>query len=143
MKSREEVRAIAGVGLEDDRYANESGAFSKGKAAKIRHVTLVSLEAIAEANAANNETQFSPEETRRNLVTTGVDLNQLVDQEFQVGSVRMRGTELCKPCARPSNLSGKPGFKDSFENKGGLRAEILNDGDIKKGDTIQVFSKDS
>ncbi len=132
MQSADTVQAIAGVGLEGDRYANETGAFSKGKAEKVRHVTLIESEAIAGSD-------FLPSETRRNLVTTGVDLNPLVGQEFQVGSVRMRGTELCDPCARPSKLSDKPGFKDSFENKGGLRAEILNDGTIQRGDEIQVF----
>lgn len=135
MESRSEVQAIEGLGLEGDRYASGIGAFSKGKKEKIRHVSLIESEAI-------EGTGFSAEQTRRNLITTNIDLNALVGQEFQVGSVRMKGTELCKPCVRPSILSGREGFKDTFDNKGGLRAEILSDGDIKVDDQIHIFSKD-
>ena len=137
MQSQDTVHAIAGVGLAGDRYARGTGAYSKSKRETIRHVSLVSEEAIKEANKENG-TNFTPRETRRNIVTRGIDLNELVGQEFYVGNVRMRGVELCDPCARPSALSHKPGFEPAFRQRGGLRAEILSDGDIAINTLIQT-----
>ncbi len=133
----ETVQAIAGVGLEGDRYALGIGAFSKGKRQVIRHVSLVGLEAIEESNTLAEE-PFLPSETRRNIVTSGIDLNELVGESFYVGDVEMRGVELCDPCGRPSKLAGKPRFQDAFENRGGLRAEVLSSGLIAVHDTIRV-----
>jgi MOSC domain-containing protein YiiM len=140
MQSQERINAIAGIGLEGDRYARGTGAYSKSKREVIRHVSLVSQEAIDAANTANGTT-FTAAETRRNILTEGIDLNELVGQEFSVGGVRMKGVGLCDPCARPSALSGKPGFEPAFRQRGGLRAEILTDGDIILGDTIQSNHK--
>lgn len=134
MQSLEQVRALSGVGLEGDRYALGLGTFSK-KSLKIRHVSLVGREAIVAANEAAG-TGFTPAETRRNLVTEGVDLNELVDRLFTVGDILMFGVELCDPCSHPSNLSGKPGFKDAFYNRGGLRAQIMSSGLITLGDSV-------
>lgn len=131
------VTALAGKGLEGDRYAEGKGVWSKTRP-KIRHVSLIAQEAIQAANSEALES-FSAEDTRRNIVTQGVDLNSLVGRTFWVGGVEMRGTELCHPCERPSKLSDKEGFKDAFVNRGGLRAEIMNDGEIKIGDPIVVL----
>lgn len=93
---------------------------------------------------ANNElgTSFSPAETRRNLLTEGVDLNALVGECFMVGAVKMRGVELCDPCARPSNLAGKDGFETAYRKRGGLRAEILTSGVISCGDQVLLLPKE-
>lgn len=137
MISVNSTTAIAGLGLSEDRYSTGKGAYSKSKIKKIRHVSLISIEAIEEANR-ELATPFLPEETRRNILTQGIDLNSLVGKEFTVGVVKMRGTELCDPCKRPSILAGKSDFDSAFENKGGLRAEILSDGEIKVGDEILI-----
>lgn len=137
IQSQQTVHAIAGVGLKGDRYARGTGAYSKSKREVIRHVSLISQEAIDGANAANGA-DFTAAETRRNIVTEGIDLNQLVGQEFSVGGVRMRGIELCDPCARPSVLSGKPSFEPAFRQRGGLRAEILSNGDISVNSVIKT-----
>lgn len=139
MQAQTKVHAIAGKGLEGNRYARGTGAYSRSKREVIRHISLVSQEAIDAANAENGTT-FTPAETRRNIVTQGIDLNGLVNQEFSVGGVRMRGVELCDPCARPSALSHKSGFEPAFRQRGGLRAEILSNGDIAVEDPIQVIS---
>jgi len=132
------TRAVVGRGLEGDRYYNGTGAYSRSKSGKIRDVSLIAAEAISTAEF-ECATGFFFAETRRNLVTFGVDLNSLVGREFRVGEVLMRGTELCDPCNRPSKLSGKGGFKEAFASRGGLRAEILNDGDIRQGDAVVVL----
>lgn len=147
MQRLDEVQAIAGVGLEGDRYAAGIGAWSgvqrKGQDV-IRHVTLFSAEVVGEANIgkrARGEPEFRPEDTRRNLLVAGINVNGLVGQEFSIGQVRMRGAELAEPCARPSKLSGKPGFQEAFENGGGIRAEILSTGQMRAGDVIEIFRR--
>jgi MOSC domain-containing protein YiiM len=133
-----EAMAIAGKGLENDRYGLGTGAFSKN--AKIpMHVTLIEQETIHAVNNEPDYSSFTPAQTRRNILTRGVRLNNLVGLEFGIGEdVIMKGIELAAPCGRPSKLSGVPGFKEAFENRGGLRAEILNSGLIAVGDTIRV-----
>lgn len=143
MTSIEEVMAIAGVGLDGDRYALGIGAYSKSKIPKVRHVSLISREAIRQAN--NDLTQplqdVSDLEfmTRRNLVTEGVDLTELVGEPFSIGSISLRGVEVCEPCKRPERLSSEvAGFNVAFQNsRGGLRAEILSSGLILVGDVIR------
>lgn len=131
MQSRERVRALAGWGLEGDRYAMGLGAFSSDKRQVIRHVTLIEEEAISESD-------FSAEETRRNIVTRGINLNELIEVRFVVDEVWMRGVELCDPCGRPSKLSDKPGFKEAFDDRGGLRAEVLSSGIIEVNAPVYV-----
>jgi len=141
MERQESVFATAGAGLEGDRYARKRGAYSLVRTEVPRHVTLISDEAFAEANdwlRDKGMTTFDRAETRRNIYTYGVDLNALVGREFLVGEVRMRGVELADPCHRPSALSGKKGFKEAFAGRGGLRAEILSDGDIEVGTEISL-----
>ncbi|MBI4090093.1 MAG: sulfurase [Candidatus Kerfeldbacteria bacterium] len=132
------VNALAGLGLEGDRYALGQGAYSKAAREAIRHVTLFGAEAL---EAANRElsASFAPHETRRNILTEGIELNNLIGREFLVGPVRMRGLELCDPCGRPSKLAAKEGFATAFLNRGGLRAEILSSGPISPGDPIAVL----
>ena len=97
-------------------------------------------EAIDAANAmllVREMPQFLPSDTRRNILTEGIDLNALVGVEFVFGSIVFRGTELADPCHRPSALIQKMGFKAVFEGRGGLRAEPLTDGELCIGDEFQ------
>lgn len=123
-----------GVGIIDDRYALGRGVFSQSKP-KIRHITLFEEEALEEANR-DRAIPFRPSDTRRNIMTYGVQLNNLVGKKFLIGSITMRGTELCHPCDRPSHLAGITGFRRRFDNRGGLRAEVLDSGLIVIGDVI-------
>lgn len=135
----ESVRAIAGVGLENDRYSvrdgTNQGTWKKNPAH--RHVSLIELEVIARVNARLVR-PWAMRETRRNIQTLGVRLNDLVGKEFLIGEVRVRGTGLCHPCIKPSALSGKLDFEKLFEGFGGLRAEILTSGLITIGDKITI-----
>lgn len=121
------IRAVPGKGLEGDRNFDDDNP----KAA----VTLIEIEAI-EALARDYKTELAPAESRRNIVTRGIALNHLVGVEFSVGGVRMRGTELCEPCnylASKTTQRVLPGLI----HRGGIRAEILSEGAIHVGDTIQ------
>jgi MOSC domain-containing protein YiiM len=134
MRGVAEIRAIAGVGLEGDRYATRTGTFS-AKPKPGRQVTLVEAEAI-EALERELGLKLAPGETRRNLVTRGVALNHLVGREFQVGAVRLRGHELCEPCGDLARMTGKPQILPGLVHRGGLRAEIIEGDMIRVGDLI-------
>lgn len=135
MEARDVVRAIAGKGLEGDRYAVEAGKFSGTRVEDAqRAVTLIEREAVLGA-VEEHGIELSEQETRRNLVTEGVRLNGLVGQEFVVGDVRFRGFDLSHPCAYLEEHT-RPGVRKALIDRGGLRAEILADGEIQIGDRI-------
>jgi MOSC domain-containing protein YiiM len=132
MESRTEVRAIAGAGLEGDRYATRTGEFSDREGAG-REVTLIAREAIAAANAA--EVTIGEGESRRNLVTEGVDLDDLIGKQFTVGDVVLLGVRDCPPCAYLEELTGQP-VRRALRGRGGLRADIVRAGTLRVGDAI-------
>src|SRR5437867_195223 len=133
MRSVQTVRAIAGKGLEGDRYFKASGTYSD-RPGPAREITLIESEAI-EAMARDNELVISPGEARRNVITRGVPLNHLVGREFVVGGVRLRGIRLCEPCSHLEGLTRR-GVLAGLIHRGGLRAQILVGGEIRVGDPI-------
>jgi hypothetical protein len=139
MKACAEVRALAGRGLDGDRYATGQGSYSQAKRQVIRHVSIIEREAIEAANeelARRGLVPFEPSETRRNIVVEGADVYALLGREFSIGDVRLRGIEPTRPCHIPSAAANKTGFKEAYSNRGGVRAEILSDGIISLGDAI-------
>ena len=129
----DEVRAFAGRGLEGDRYFSEQGTFSDTPGGG-RQVTLIEAEAIDDV-VRDSGRSLEYKDARRNIVTRGVALNDLVGEEFLVGDVRMLGVRLCEPC----NHSFPDGnVKKALVHRGGLRADILSDGVIRTGDIIQA-----
>ncbi|RMF92896.1 MAG: MOSC domain-containing protein [Nitrospinota bacterium] len=137
MTAVQEVRAVAGKGLEGDRYFKQTGTYSH-KHGPDREVTLIEMEAI-EALQRDYGITLDPGNSRRNIVTKGVALNHLVGQEFRVGEVTLRGIRLCEPCGHLEELTQK-GVMQALVHRGGLRAQILTDGTIRVGDTIQEIA---
>jgi len=141
-----QAEIIAGEGIVGDRYALGLGAFSKTKL-KIRHISLIALSAIENANGqlhAKQQAFFREGDTRRNLVIKGIseeELNGLVGKIFYLGGIAFKGTELCEPCQRPANLLKRLDFMNAFENRGGLRAEALDSGTISHGDSLTYSSE--
>src|SRR5437868_14776202 len=84
----EQVRAVAGAGLEGDRYARGKGSFSRWPGAG-RQVTLIESEVI-ESVAADHALDLGSGRSRRNVVTRGVRLNDLVGKRFRIGTVLFR-----------------------------------------------------
>src|SRR5215471_10328818 len=105
MSSVGEVRAVPGKGLEGDRYFSGVGTFSAPN--PDREITLIAKESL-EAFEREHKIELKPAETRRNLVTSGVALNDLVGEEFQVGAVTLKGLRLCEPCDYLQSLTPKP-----------------------------------
>ena len=126
------VEATAGVGLAGDRYARGDGFWPDD--GESRDVTLIEAEAIE--NLAEHGITLEPGESRRNITTRGIRLNELVGREFTIGGVRARGTELCEPCTHLVAMTGKPLLKP-LVHRGGLRADLLTSGPISVGDAIE------
>jgi len=135
MQSVKRVNAIAGRGLEGDRYDNLSGTYSNHPGDG-RHVTLIESEAL-DALGREYQIQLEPGLVRRNIVTRGVALNHWVGREFRIGAVILRGTRLCEPCVHLDKLS-QSGTMRGLIHRGGLRAEIVVGGIIAVGDPIVV-----
>ena len=133
MRAVARVRAIAGVGLEGDRYATGTGTYSPDPRTD-RHLTLIEAEEI-EALAERDGIVLEPGETRRNVTTRGIRLNDLVGRRFRVGGIECEATRLCEPCQGLTDHIGKPVLKP-LAHRAGLRALILTDGEIALGDEI-------
>lgn len=144
MQSANSAKLNAGIGIEGDRYAMGTGAYSATVPAKVRHISLISLSGIETANdwlRAGDEPAFEASETRRNIALEGItaaELNNLVGRRFQLGKIQMLGTELCTPCERPAQLLSRPSFMDAFEGRGGIRAEVLSSGILSIGDQLST-----
>jgi MOSC domain-containing protein YiiM len=129
-----EVVAIPGAGLEGDRYALKVGTFYKPE--PDYELTLIEAEAI-EALRRDYQVELAVGDARRNIVTRNVPLNHLVDREFAIGEVRIRGIRLCEPCDHLQKLTGKPLIRGLL-HRGGLRAQILTAGTIHVGDEVSI-----
>jgi hypothetical protein len=122
----ESANAIAGHGLEGDRYRDGRGTFSgPGRGYQL---TLVEAEVL-------DELELPWEEARRNIATRGIDLNALVGRRFTVGAVECIGRRLAEPCAHLERVS-RPGLLRPLVHRAGLRADILSSGTIALDDPV-------
>lgn len=129
MQYVDNVRAIAGAGLEGDRYAAGEGSFNKGRKGR-RQVTLINNIFFAGSG-------FTHVESRRNIAVKGVELMWLIGRDFQIGEAIFRGVTYCDPCLRPSKLARKnESFQRAFFDCGGLVAEVIQDGLVKVKDAV-------
>jgi len=136
MRTVADAECVAGRGIADDRYFFGTGTFSPSAKKPSQEVTLVEIEEVERFNARSGA-DLRPEHLRRNLVTRGISLNDLVGRRFAIGSVVFEGIRLCEPC---SYLAGKtrPDVLQGLVHKAGLRAAIVEGGTIRVGDAIQV-----
>jgi MOSC domain-containing protein YiiM len=134
MVSVPEARAFADRGLEGDRFFRESW-----KAAKRpdKAISLIEEETL-EAAAAELRTEIFGDKSRRNIVTRGVPLLELLDREFTIGGVLLRGIRLFEPCGHLEKVAKIPGISRALEHRSGLKAAILSDGMIRVGDPIAL-----
>jgi MOSC domain-containing protein YiiM len=116
-------------------HGSNSGKASHGE----REITLIEVEnvealhrGVVNADGQTRGTELSPDETRRNIATSGVPLDGFVYQEFWVGEVLRRSTRLCEPCRHLEDLTQK-GVLARLIHRGGLRARILTEGTSRVG----------
>jgi len=125
----ERIRVFAGGGLVGNRYF-----FGNGDAPPGRAVTLIAAEAL-EAFTQETGIELSAAESRRNVLTRGIDVNALVGKRFRVGAVECVGVELCEPCSHMQSLT-RPGVLKGMVHRAGLNADIVTDGEIAVGDSV-------
>ena len=118
-----EVECAAGQGIRGDRYFDFKDDY-KGQ------ITFFSLEVFEELCNALQLQDCSPAATRRNVITRGVNLNNLVEMQFEVQGVHFRGIEECRPCYWMERAL-TPGAYEFLKGRGGLRAKILSDGRLR------------
>ncbi len=133
MSSVDSVKAVAGMGLEGDRYYRPH---EDPESHPDEEITLIESEAIAAAQA-ETDVVFGPEDTRRNIVTSGVRLDDLVGQSLSVGEVVVEAIELNPACAYLVKITGKR-FLKQLVHRGGIRGRIVSTGVISRGDIIRT-----
>ena len=124
----ERVEAHAGKGLAGNRYYFDDGA------APGRALTLIAAEAI-ESFTDETGIPLAADESRRNVLTRGIDVNALVGKRFRIGDVECEGVELCEPCTHLQAMT-RPGVLNGMVHRAGLNADILSDGEIAVGDAV-------
>ena len=117
------IECVAGLGIRDDRYFDFKNNY-KGQ------ITFFSLEVFGELCAMLGLRDCSPASVRRNVMTRGVDLNELIGEDFEIQGMRFYGTEECRPCYWMDRAIA-PGAEKFLKGHGGLRAKILTDGQLR------------
>jgi MOSC domain-containing protein YiiM len=133
MRSVTEVHAVADGGLQGDRYFNGTGYYSPFD---VCQVTLIAREAIEEINREFG-LDLTAGEHRRNIVTEGIDVHDLLDHRFRVGDALLEGTRPRPPCAHVEQLNEQDGVARALKNgRGGICADVIESGRIGVGDSI-------
>ena len=142
MEERREVEAVAGRGLRGDRYFEGRGLWNfldqdpDREVAEASEVTFIESEALA-AVGREAGIEVPPGAHRRNVTTSDVPLNHLVDRRFVVGETVCEGVQLCEPCGYMQSLVGEAGLADALVHRGGLNARVVESGRIVVGDGVE------
>ena len=130
IEKKETIEVIASKGIIGDRYFHDFNGDRE-------QITLIESENIDYYNKTFN-TNFNYLQFRRNIVTKGIELNDLVGKNIFVGRIKLKVTDLCRPCKNLQTKLNKKNIIKEFLRRGGLRCEILSSGSIKVGDKIKV-----
>ena len=129
MKNVNEIETVKGKGILNDRYFKHNNH-------KKCQVTLIEIENISFYNQISC-TNILPKDFRRNLITKGIKLNELVGFEFFIGEVKVKAHDLCRPCKNLQETLKQKDLVKEFLKKGGLRCEVLKSGKVSVGDKIE------
>ena len=139
MIAKEEIEAVDYRGLRGDRYFKEKGIWNEWEDqehTEASNVTFIEAEAIEEVRGEYG-ISLEDGEHRRNITTRDVALNHLVGEQFRVGDALVEGVGLCSPCGYMQGLVNKGKVAEALKHRGGLDANILKAGLIKRGDIIK------
>ena len=131
IEKKETIEVVASKGIVGDRYFHDFNGDRE-------QITLIESENIDYYNNTFS-TKFTYLEFRRNIVTKNIKLNDLVGKTIQVGEIKLKVNDLCRPCKDLQQRLGKSNIIKEFLRRGGLRCEILSSGNIKIGDKIIVL----
>ena len=127
------IQVIAKKGIVNDRYFNENSDSDEDT-----QITLIEQENIDYYNNISH-TNIPYINFRRNIITSGINLNDLVGKEMLIGDVRMKGHRLCNPCKYLQDKLVQDNFVKKLLNRGGLRCEILSNGRISVNSEITIL----
>ena len=130
MKNVYSVESVAGKGLLNDSHFKEDNE-------KKSQITLIEIENINHYNQISRAS-ILPKDFRRNIITKGIKLNELVGSEFFIGEVKVRAHDLCRPCKYLQESLNQKNLVKELLRRGGLRCEILISGKISIGDEIKL-----
>ena len=122
LEAADAVEVKTGAGIAGDRYGDKD-------------ITLFEAEAIEDLKT-DTGIELKPGEIRRNVMTRGISLNDLLGHRIRVGEVEAVVTELCHPCSHLQKLT-QPGVLRGLVNRGGLNADVVDGGAIRVGDQIE------
>ena len=131
MESMNSIQVVANKGIVNDRYFKENND-------KNNQITLIESENVDYYNKISG-TNFIPTDFRRNVITKGISLNKLVGKEILIGEVRVKIHDLCEPCRYLQELLGEKNLVKKLLNRGGLRCELLTNGNINVNDPIKIL----
>ena len=138
MEEVERIEAVARQGLRGDRYMKGTGYYSGMDECE---VTFIESEAIEEINE-EFDIDLSDGRHRRNVVTRGVSVHDLLNEQFSVGDVTFEGTRPRPPCVHVEQVAGENGVSRALKNKrGGICASVVEDGEIHVGDAIEALGE--
>ena len=131
IKEVNSVEVLANKGIVGDRHFHDSND-------PYNQLSLIESENIDEYNI-----KFGLEipyiDFRRNVVTKGIQLNDLIGKKLKVGNVELEGIELCRPCRHLTEMLDQKNILKEFMRKGGLRCQILSSSKIIIGDKINLL----
>ena len=126
------IKVLANKGVIGDRHFNDYND-------PYCQLSLIESESIDNYNAKFG-LNISYIDFRRNIVTKGIELNDLVGKKMLIGNVKVEGIDLCRPCRHLTEMLDQENILKEFRRKGGLRCQILSSSKIKVGDTIKLLS---
>ena len=137
MRRLPSARLVTGRGLEGDRYERGGGTWAQYPALE-KQLTLIDAGDVA-AIARETGARLVPGDTRRNLVTGGLDLAPLVGRWFAVGNALLFGMKRCPPCTHLVRLTGVPLIK-AMVHRGGINAAVFGGAEIREGDVLRAVT---
>ena len=125
------INVIADKGIENDRYFSDSNDNDV-------QITLIEKENIDYYNSIS-KSDIPYINFRRNIITSGIKLNDLVGKELFVGNVKIKVHRLCDPCKYLQDKLNDNNLVKKLVNKGGLRCQVITDGSISVNDEINII----
>tara|TARA_B000000460_G_scaffold234107_1_gene194313 strand:+ start:141 stop:593 length:453 start_codon:yes stop_codon:yes gene_type:complete len=126
-----EIEVLSEKGILGDRHFNEHKDHKE-------QITLIEKENIDYYNN-KYKTKIPYIDFRRNIVTEGIELNNLVQKEIEIGNIKILPYQLCRPCSHLEQMVNSKDIIKEFLKKGGLRCEVLVSGKVKIGDEIKIL----
>jgi len=135
-KKKEDLSVVKSIKV--NKEIGIVGDHFKGNLSKKRQVTLIQKEHLNVISSILGVKRIDPKLTRRNIVVAGINLLSLKHQQFRIGSAILETTGICAPCSRMEENLGSGGY-NAMRGHGGITATVIEEGEIKLGDKIELF----